>query len=162
MRSGYILSILFFFPLLVIQTTVIPLVEIEGVIPDLILIMLVYYAIRYGQIYGIALGFIYGFFLDLIAGSLLGSVMFTKTLAGFIGGYFSNENKREIYLSTYFFSLIVLLCATVDSFIFSFFSSIDLTRNIFISFFEQGVFPGLYTAVVSIVVVIFRPRRSIS
>ena len=46
MRSHYIISILLFFPLLVIQTTVIPLVAVNGVIPDLILILLVFYAVR--------------------------------------------------------------------------------------------------------------------
>lgn len=160
MRTGYIISLVLFFPLLVVQTTIIPLVEINGIVPDLIMILLVYYAIKYGQVYGTVLGFVYGFFFDLITGSLLGSVMFSKTLTGFIAGYFSNENKRDYYLSSYIFSLIILLCATIDSYVFSFFSTIELSRNIFISFFEQGLFPGIYTAVISTAVVIFNPRKS--
>src|SRR4030065_1738770 len=109
MRSQYIVSLLLFFPLLIIQTTVVPLVSINGVIPDLILILLVFYSIRYGQIYGTILGFIYGFLFDLITGSLLGSSMLSKTLTGFVAGYFSNENKRELYLRSYTFALVVFL-----------------------------------------------------
>jgi rod shape-determining protein MreD len=160
MRFYFIISILLFFPLLVIQTTVVQLVSINGVVPDLILILLVFYAVKYGQIYGTVLGFIYGFLFDLITGSLIGSAMLSKTIAGFIAGYFSNENKREVYLKSYVFSLIVLLCCLADSVVYSFFSSIDLSKSILVLFFEQAMLPALYTAVISIIVSIFYPKRS--
>lgn len=106
MRSEYIWSIVLFFPLLIIQTTIVPFISINGITPDLIIIMLVFYTIRNGQVYGTVLGFIYGFLFDLITGSLLGSTMLSKTIAGFIAGYFSNENKREIYLKHIYLSLL--------------------------------------------------------
>ncbi len=159
MKAQYIYSILLFFPVLVLQTTIVPLIAVRGIAPDLIVILLVFYAISNGQIYGTVLGFVYGFLFDLITGSLLGSAMLSKTLSGFIAGYFSNENKKETYLTTYMFSLIVLLCAVVDSVVYSFFSTSDLTRNILLLFFEQGMLPGLYTAVVSILVTFFIPKR---
>ncbi len=162
MRSHYIFSILLFFPLLVIQTTVIPLVSINGVVPDLILILLVFYSVRYGQVYGTILGFVYGFLFDLITGSLLGSAMLSKTIAGFVAGYFSNDNKREAYLKSYIFSLIVLLCTLIDTIVYSFFSTIDLSKSILVLFFEQAMLPALYTAVISIIVSIFYPKRSLS
>ncbi len=161
MRSEYIVSILLFFPLLVIQTTVVPFISINGVVPDLILIFLVFYTLKGGQIYGMLLGFLYGFLFDVITGSLIGSAMLSKTLVGFIAGYFYNENKQEIYFKSYSFALIVLLCSVVDSVIYSFFSAVDLSKNILLLFFEQGMLPGFYTAVVSLVVIIFYPRRSI-
>jgi rod shape-determining protein MreD len=160
MRSEYIAAILLFFPLLLIQTTIIPLVSIAGVVPDLILILLVYYTIRTGQIQGTVLGFVYGFFFDLITGSLIGSSMLSKTFTGFIAGYFSNENKRELYIKSYIFPLIIFLCSTIDSFILSFFSTIDLSKNLLVIFFEQGMFPGFYTAMLSLIVVVFHPRKS--
>lgn len=159
MKLQYIFSILLFFPVLVLQTTVVPLIAIRGIAPDLIVILLVFYAINNGQIYGTVLGFVYGFLFDLITGSLIGSAMLSKTLSGFIAGYFSNENKKESYLTTYMFSLIVLLCAVVDSVVYSFFSTSDLARNILFLFFEQGMLPGFYTAVVSILVTFFIPKR---
>jgi rod shape-determining protein MreD len=114
MRLDHLIPLLLFFILLLIQTTVVPLIEINGVIPDLILILLVFYTIRHGQIYGIVLGFIFGFLFDIIAGSVVGSTMISKTLAGFTAGYFSNESKRHIYLNSFIFSLIVFLCAVID------------------------------------------------
>lgn len=159
MKSDYIIPVLIFFPVLVLQTTIIPLIEISGVIPDLILILLVFYSIRQGHIYGSILGFTFGLFYDLITGSLLGSAMLSKTVVGFVAGYFSNENKRDAYLHSYPFILIVLLCSVVDSIVYAFFSDTDINRNILLLFFEQGMLPGLYTSVISILVMIFMPKR---
>ena len=162
MKTRYIFPLLLFIPLLILQTTVIPLFAFYNATPDLILILLVYYSIIYGQVYGTVLGFVFGFLFDLITGSLLGSAMLSKTLAGFIAGYFSNENKREIYAGTYVFSFIVLLCSIVESIVYSFFSTAELQRNFLLLFFEQGFLPGLYTAVVSIMIIVFIPGRRFS
>jgi rod shape-determining protein MreD len=162
MRLQYILSIILFFPLLVIQTTIVPLISINGITPDLIMILLVFYSMKYGQVYGTVLGFFYGFLFDLITGTLLGSTMMAKTLAGFIAGYFSNENKVDNYLKSYSFLLIVLLCSVVDLVIGAFFTTIDLNTNFILLFFNQGIMPGIYTAVLSIFIIIFYPKRSIS
>ncbi len=159
MRAQYLFSLLLFLPLLVLQTTIIPFISINGVVPDLILILLVFYSIKYGQIYGTVLGFVYGFLFDLITGSLFGSAMLAKTLAGFTAGYFSNENKQETYFKSYTFALVVFLCGIVDSIVYSFFSTAEFSTNILLLFFEQGIMPGLYTAVVSIFVIIFYPKR---
>ncbi len=162
MRSEYIWSILLFFPLLIIQTTVIPFISINGVVPDLILILLVFYSMRSGQLYGTVLGFIYGFLFDLITGSLLGSTMISKTLAGFIAGYFSNENKRDIYFKAYSFSLIILLCSTVDSVVNSFFTTAELNTSLFNLIFLQGMIPAAYSAVIGAFLILFYPKRSLS
>ncbi len=160
MRSDYLISILLFFPLLIIQTTIVPLIAINGIIPDIILICLVFYTLRNGQLYGTVLGFIYGFLFDIITGSLLGSAMLSKTFTGFVAGYFFSENKQEIYFKSYTFTFIVLLCSLVDSVVNSFFSSIDLNTNIINLLFEHGLLPALYTAVISALVIVFYPRRS--
>jgi len=160
MRTLYVFAIVIFFPLLLLQSTLIPLISIAGVIPDIILILLVYFTLRTGQIHGTVLGFIYGFLLDMITGNIFGSAMISKTISGFITGYFYNENKLDIYFKSVVFSLIVLLSSTIDSFIFSFFSSVELEKSILLRFFEQGMFPGIYTAVISLVLVMFHPRRT--
>lgn len=158
-KSQYILSIILFFPILLIQLTVIPLLSIGSVIPDLILILLVYYSITQGQIYGTVLGFIYGFLFDIITGSLIGSTMIAKTIAGFTAGYFSSENKRDQNLITYNFALIVLLCAVIDSTINAFFSSVDFNTNIFLLFYQHSLLPAIYSAAISLMIMIFYPKR---
>ncbi len=158
MKWKLITPFITFFAVLLVQITVIPLIAIAGVIPDLVLITLVYYSISRDQFYGTVLGASYGFFIDLITGSLLGSSMLSKTIAGFTAGYFSTETKKEINISTYIFSLIVFICALIDSIIFSFFSAFDVQTNIFKLFFEQALLPSLYTAIVSILF-IFSPFK---
>jgi len=161
MKIDYILAVLLFFPLLIIQTTIVPLIAINGVVPDLIIILVVFYTLKMGQMHGTILGFVYGLLFDLITGGLLGSSMLSKTITGFITGYFYNENKKDIYLKSFIFPLIVLLASTIDSFILSFFSTVDLNTSITTFFIEQGILPGIYTAVFSIIVVVFYPRRRI-
>ncbi len=158
MKWELITPFITFFAVLLVQLTVVPLIAIAGVIPDLVLISLVYYSISRDQFYGTVLGGTYGVFLDLITGSLLGSSMLSKTIAGFTAGYFSTETKKEINISTYIFSLIVFICALIDSIIFSFFSAFDVQTNIFKLLFEQALLPSLYTAMVS-VLFIFSPFR---
>lgn len=162
MRSDYILSFVLFFPLLILQTTIIPLVSINGIVPDVILILLVFYSMRQGQLYGTILGFIYGFLFDIITGSLLGSTMLSYTLAGFTAGYFSNENKREMYFKSYSFALIIFLCTVIESVVKAFFTTIDLNASLLNMFFQQGMLPGIYTAVLSVFVIMFYPKRSLS
>jgi len=158
MKWKLITPFITFFAVLLVQITVIPLIAIAGVIPDLVLITLVYYSISRDQFYGTVLGASYGFFIDLITGSLLGSSMLSKTIAGFTAGYFSTETKKEINISTYIFSLIVFICALIDSIIFSFFSAFDVQTNIFKLLFGQALLPSLYTAIVSILF-IFSPFK---
>lgn len=158
-KRHYIFSIILFFPLLLIQTTIVPFFAMGTVIPDLILILLVYYSITQGQIYGSVLGFTYGFMFDIITGSLLGSAMISKTLAGFTAGYFSSENKKDQYLVSYNFALIVLLSSLIDSTVSGFFSSINFTSNIFIIFFEHALLPAIYSSAIALMGMIFYPKR---
>ncbi|MCZ6701495.1 MAG: rod shape-determining protein MreD [Ignavibacteria bacterium] len=159
MKWDFILPLPIFLLVLLIQITIVPLISFAGVVPDLILILLVYYSIIKGQLYGTILGASFGIFVDLITGGLLGSAMLSKTVVGFISGYFSSETKREINITTYYFSLIVFICAIVESVIFSFFSTFDLRSNIFSLFFEQALLPALYTGVVSILFILSPIKR---
>jgi rod shape-determining protein MreD len=160
MRWRLIIPLIVFFPLLLIQITVIPLVSIDAIIPDLILIAVVYYSILYGQIYGTVLGSVFGILFDLITGSLLGSSMLSKTIAGFIAGYFSSETKRDQYLNSYSFTFVVFLCALVDTTIYSFFSAWDFNINLFRILFNYSLLPSIYTAIVSLIIVIIPYKRS--
>lgn len=160
MKPKHFIPLIIFFPVLLFQLTVVPLISIDGVVPDLILITLIYFTIAYGQIFGTVTGAAYGLMFDLIAGSLIGSAMLSKTVAGFIAGYFSGETRRDKYLNTYSFTFVVFLCALCDSIIFSFFSAIDFNTNIFLVLFDNALLPSVYTAAVSLIIVVIPYRRS--
>jgi len=161
LRTKFLLSLLFFIPVLIIQTTLVQFITWKAITPNFILILLVFYTIMNGQLYGTILGFIYGLLFDLITGGLLGSAMLSNTLAGFIAGYFSNENKRYNYVKPFNFGLIVLLCSITASIIFSIFSTFDFRTNIITSLFEDGLLPGFYTSIVAIILMFFYPRRKL-
>lgn len=159
MKLKYVIPIILFFFVYLFQVTVIPFIRLAGVIPDLLLILLVYYSISMGQLYGTVLGASFGLLIDLISGNLLGLSMLSKTIAGFTAGYFTGETKKDTNVSTYNFSLIVLLCSVIDTTIFTFFSTFDLQTNIFSILFEQALLPSLYTAVISILFIFYPSRR---
>jgi rod shape-determining protein MreD len=160
MKIKYILPLLVFIPVALIQLTVIPFVSIEEVIPDLLLIAIVYFSIAYGQTFGTITGASYGLVYDLISGSLIGSNMLSKTVAGFVAGYFSGETKKEQYLYTYSFTIVVFTSALIDTMIFSFFSVIDFNTNFLMALFNHALMPSIYTSLVSILVVIVPYKRA--
>jgi rod shape-determining protein MreD len=159
MRFNLLLALIIFFPLAVIQSNVIPYFSYNQIAPDLIVILLVFYTLKTGQIAGSLLGFLFGFIYDMISGGILGSAMFSYTLCGFIAGYFFNENKVEMYVHSVLFLLVILLCATVNSLVYSFFSVQSSDINLVVVLFEQGLLPGLYTAVVALPLTIFYPKK---
>lgn len=160
MKLKYFIPPLIFIPVVIIQLTIIPFVAVEEVIPNLLVITVVYFSIANGQIFGTINGAAFGLVYDLISGNLAGSNMLSLTVAGFIAGYFSGETKREKYLYTYSFSLVVAICALINSVIFSFFSVIDFNTNFIQALFNHALLPSIYTSIVSILVVIVPYRRA--
>jgi rod shape-determining protein MreD len=160
MKLKYFIPLFVFIPVVLIHLTVIPFISIQGIVPNLILIAVVYFSIANGQIFGTVTGASYGLVYDLISGSLVGSNMLSNTVAGFIAGYFSGETKREKYLYTYSFSLVVLISALIDAMIFSFFSVIDFNTNFLQALFNHALLPSIYTSIVSILVVVIPYKRA--
>jgi len=144
----YLIPFLIFLPLLILQLTVIPFFAIDNVVPDLTIILLVILAIRRGQIQGTIYGFLFGLLLDIFTGGLIGSAMFSKTLAGFIAGYFYSENPEESTVLDFKFISIVFLCASIDSFFYSILGTSELNSGIQYFIFDYSIFPGLYAFVI--------------
>ncbi|MBI2620191.1 MAG: rod shape-determining protein MreD [Ignavibacteriales bacterium] len=114
----YFRSALIVLGLLLLQTTFVPFLAIGGFVPDLLLVWVVYTAIRRGQTEAMTAGFLVGFLQDVAATQLLGLAALSKTVAGFLGGYFFNENKTDQTLGTSQFLLIVVICSLVHNVIY--------------------------------------------
>ena len=153
------MPVLIFFPIAIIQFLFVPMIAIGTIVPDLIMILLVYYALKYGQLYGTVLGSIFGLLFDIISGGILGSAMFAKTISGFIAGYFYNENKTEFNTQTMFFVLIVFISSTLNSFFYLLLTSSEIKLSASYLILQQGILPGIYTAVISIPVVILNQKQ---
>ncbi len=161
-RYKYFLPLIIFLPVSILQLTIIPLISIGSIHPDLILIIVVYYALKHGQIYGTVLGFALGFLFDITSGGLLGSSMFSKTFAGFIAGYFYNEVKTDYILNSLNFNLIVFLCAVADSFLRGLINIGLMNTRLTFLLVELALLPGLYTALISVPLMIFGKKEKLS
>jgi len=128
-----------------LQTKVMRLLTLEGITPDILAIWVVYLALKQGQLAGTLWGFCIGLAFDFVTGSFIGLSALTKTICGFTAGYFYNENKTPIILSSYRFLLIILFVTlvhnTVYFFIYTQGSDIGLLRAIF----QVGVATTFYT-----------------
>jgi len=104
--------------LVVIQATFLPLLGINGIVPDVLILWVVYNGIRRGQIEGVTGGFLVGLLQDLVTTQFFGLAAFTKSVAGFVAGYFFNENKTALTLGTYRYLLIVGACSMAHNLLY--------------------------------------------
>ena len=83
---------------LLIESNLSMFYEIGTHTPDLILILLIYISIREGKIKGTATGFTSGLIEDLIVSvGFLGLSSFTKSITGFIMGFFTESRRSRIF-----------------------------------------------------------------
>jgi rod shape-determining protein MreD len=107
---------------LVLQTTLVHFLAIQGIVPDLVLLWVITIAIRRGQIPATIAGFLLGLALDLISGpdGVLGLAALSKTVGGFLAGYFYSENKILQTLGGYQLVLITALVALIHNLLYFF------------------------------------------
>jgi rod shape-determining protein MreD len=161
MIKKFIIPVILFIPLALLQLTVVPFISYQNISPDLLIILIVYYTLLNGQLFGTILGFLLGILFDLVSGGLLGSSAFAYTLAAFIAGYFYNEKKINSNLNTLNFSFIILLSATIEIFIISILTLTRTNLSIVYLVFNGGIIPGFYTAFLSLFLLVFKPKRRI-
>jgi len=72
--------------LIVFETKVLPFIRIFGLIPDIVLVLVVFLGLRQGAVPGATAGFFIGLLQDAFAVYPFGAGALAKTLAGFICG----------------------------------------------------------------------------
>ena len=106
--------------LIIIDATLVKFLAIGNIVPDILILWVVYVAIREGQIAGTITGFAVGLIVSLAGGAstMLGLAALAKTVAGFTAGYFYNENKTFQTLGGYQFLVAVALASLVHNVIY--------------------------------------------
>lgn len=160
MQRKYIVPYLVMVPVIFFQVIVAPIISLEDIVPDLLIIFIVFYTLKLGQLYGTVLGAVAGLAYDLVTGSMLGSSMFAYTLSAFITGYFFNENKILTNIKSFRFPFIVLTGAVVSSSALLIIASFDIHTNLLHVLIEQGIVPAVYTAFLGSIITFLYPRRS--
>ena len=145
--------------LVTLQTTIVSFTSIANIIPDVMLIWIVYIAITQGQIPAAVYGFAIGLLLDLIGGQFLGLSALSKTIAGFLAGYFYHENKIEINLANYQFLIIVGISSVVHNLIYFIIFTQGSDVGFITAVFRFGLFSALYTTFVATIPMFINARR---
>jgi rod shape-determining protein MreD len=146
----YIRSALLALGLLLLQTTFLPFLSVGGFLPDIFLIWIVYVAITRGQLEATITGFLAGLMQDSVTIQFFGLMALTKTLAGFIAGYFFNDNLTAQTLGSYRFVLIVLLASFVHNVLFYGIFLQGVQDSVFLTTMEFSLASSLYTGLLSL------------
>ncbi|HBG22293.1 MAG TPA: rod shape-determining protein MreD [Peptococcaceae bacterium] len=120
MQNGfwrYLLIVFSFFLALTLQTTVMPLIQYKGAVPDLMLVYVVFTALFSNAAVGGSVGFIVGFMQDLVISRYLGLHAFSAFLTGYIVGELEDKFFKEnplvpmviVFFSTYFYNFIYFI-----------------------------------------------------
>lgn len=137
---------------------------IANIVPDILLIWIVYIAVREGQSPATTAGFLIGVTMNLMGttNGMLGLAALAKTFAGFSAGYFHNENKIYTTLGGYRFIVIVSIASFVHNTIYF----IIFLQGSELSWIQSVVYYGIpttaYTAAVALVPMFAFARRSLS
>lgn len=142
-----------------LQTTIVSFTSIANIIPDVMLIWIVYIAITQGQIPATVYGFAIGLLLDLISGQFLGLSALSKTIAGFLAGYFFHENKIDLNLANYQFLIFVGISSIVHNLVYFIIFTQGSDVGLFTAVFRFGLLSALYTTFVATIPMFINARR---
>ncbi|MBP2625972.1 MAG: rod shape-determining protein MreD [Firmicutes bacterium] len=79
----------------ILQSTLLPLIAIKGTCPDMLLIIVVSYALLSGREKGVGMGFFAGLLQDLAFGSIFGTNTISKLATGYIFGLAERKVFKE-------------------------------------------------------------------
>jgi rod shape-determining protein MreD len=137
---------------LALQTTVVRVIAIAGIAPDLLMIALFLFAIRAGVLPGIYVGFLMGLGQDLYTPAILGQTALAKTLTGFFIGLFNEKLMRTdpimkmvILLVSFFVHDIIFTAVTIVKIDASF---ATLVLELFTRTLPRAVYSALFAALV--------------
>ncbi len=154
----------FFISLLIlgVQMQVMHLFTLEGITPDILTIWIVIIAIREGQLPATVWGFAIGLLYDLASGSFVGLSAFSKTLCGFAAGYFYNEHKTQLTLSSYRLLIVVLVVSVVQNSVYFGIFTRGSDISLFRALFQVGLATTFYTTTVSLLPMFVFSRRHVA
>lgn len=155
----YIRSAFVVLGLLLLQTTFLPFVALSGYLPDLFILYLVYIALRRGQIEATISGFVIGLLQDIVTTQFFGLAALSKTIAGFVAGYFYNENTAEQTIGSYRFVLLVALCSVVHDCIYFVIFFQGNNGPVFFPTIEHTIGLTLYTCVIGVLPMFYYSRK---
>jgi len=94
---------------IIIQSTLIPLISIRGIYPDVLLIIVVSYALLSGKENGVGMGFFAGLLQDLASGGIFGIGTLSKLTTGYLFGL----AERKVFKEHVLLPILATFVATI-------------------------------------------------
>lgn len=132
----------------IFQSTFLQLVEIRGVIPDTMIIIIVSYALLRGQNTGMAVGVAAGLIYDVFFGNSIGFYALLGLLTGLICGTSSKTFYRENYVMPVLLSFLANCVIGMVVYVTSFLLKNDY--NVFYYVFNVILPQAVYTGVAAV------------
>jgi rod shape-determining protein MreD len=138
--------LIYFIVALLLQLTLVKYIQIYNWRPDLLLIVLVAFALQKGPNLGMTAGFVVGLVQDILSTQYLGLTALSKTISGFLAGIL-----RGKFAARTEFLLILFICGLAHDFIYFFISTLGENFS-FQSLFVLYTIPNLtYTIIIGVV-----------
>ncbi len=144
--------------LVLAQSFVVPFLTIKQAGPQLPILLVAFIALGHGQVQSTAYGFSAGLLGDILTMETIGIGALALTLAGFMAGYFFDPERTDETLgSARYIATVAVTAVTYNMlYIFTYFRS--LNENVVELLLRIGLGGAVYTAVISIVVVLIASR----
>ena len=147
--------------LVIVQVLASRFLTIGGAMPDLIVIYLAFVIIMRGQLIAEITGFVLGLALDILSSGTLGAHALSLTLAGFLLGYFFDEELAKQRLRNWPFLLFVFAASVITNLVYYFFFTAGSGLSFINYATERGGLTTLYTVITAIVPMYYWSRQTL-
>ncbi len=146
----------------IVDILFVDIIQIEGIAPDLLLILCIWIALAEGQFVALFAAFGIGIVYDLISADVVGTNALAKVSAAFVAGFFHKERNIKQSLNIIRFVLVVLISSFVHNIIYFFFY-IKSSEIAFLPFFlRYGIAASFYTTALSVIAILVKiPEKEI-
>lgn len=146
--------------LCLLQISAVGLVALGPVVPDLVLILVVYIAINEGQFVGLIAAFVLGMMFDFFTLDMMGVNILAKSTAALLAGFFHREEGHKQITADYKFMLVLFLCAFLHNSIYGIINISAYKMNFVRFFLEYAVGASIYTAIAGIFPYVYASNKS--
>lgn len=149
--------------IVIFQISVVNLIEVGGLTPNLMIVLVVWIALSEGQFVGLIAGFLAGIVFDIATFDLIGTNALAQTVNAFIAGFFHRVGKEDLTLKRFSFIVTVFIGSVAHNLVY-FFLYLKLSElDFFNFFFKYGIATSLYTTVLAVLAILFKlPKKEIN
>ncbi len=135
------------------------LISVKGIIPDLLILLIIWITLRDGKIVGLISAFCIGLLYDYLSLNIFGVNALTKTIVAYVSGFFYKENEFLNIVKSNKIFVIVFISTLIHNVVY-YLLMINLTESNLWNIYFKFVFGSMiYTFVFSLTSFFFRIKK---